>query len=155
MKRIVIILSLIVALVIAFSASIPTLAANDSKPTTVSGTVPTMIEVTAPSGLTLTLDPSIGWATNTSASNGNIKSNKDWTLTVSNSSGYMMNGSTPLYDQLRINVAGQGLKNASPGDTVTGGKGASHPISFAVNQSVAWTDDPGSYSITITFAGSN
>lgn len=158
MKRTVIILSLIFALAIALSVTVPTLAATDTKTTTVSGTVPTQIEVTAPTSITgLNLDPASSPATGSSGTPGNVKSNKAWTLNASDTTngGYMKNGATPLGAKLQINVAGNGLVNADAGQIVTGSKGASNSISFAISQAVGWSDDPGSYSITITFAGSN
>jgi len=159
MKRTVIILSLIFALVTALSASIPALANTDSKTTTVSGTVPTSLEVTAPTAITMpSLDPAASQPiSGSSVTAGIVKSNKAWTLNVSDLSngGFMKNVSTALGSKLQINVAGQGYKNADTGDTVIGSKGINSSISFAAQQTVAWTDDPSSYSITITFAGSN
>jgi hypothetical protein len=164
MKRITIFLSLIFALAIALSASIPTLAASDSGTTVISGTLAAKIEVTAPSAISLTLDPDASPETGSSVSDGHVKSNKAWTLTASDlketGDGYMtsVTASTALDTEFQINLNGEGLTGAAAGDSIAGspGNGLANDFTFAVSQAVTWEDAPADdYTITITFVGNN
>jgi hypothetical protein len=78
MKRTVIVLSLIFALAIALSASIPTLAATATAGTAITGTLASKVEISAPASYSLGALP----ATVPSAVTVNVKCNKGWTLTA-------------------------------------------------------------------------
>lgn len=157
MKRTTIILSLIFALAIALSVSIPTLAA-ESGTTTVTGALAPKIDVTAPSGFALTLDPAASPATGT-ATAGNVKANKDgWTVTVTGDHASMY--SATLVDGLdadfQVNI-GSGLVDIDTAPTLTGSKtgGSGVSIPLSVSQAVSWDDEAASdYQIVITFTGS-
>ena len=157
MKRTVILLSLIFALAIALSVSIPTLAASSDN-TTVSGNLGAKIEVTAPSAISLTLDPNASPATGTSATPGSVKSNRAWTVTVTGDETTMYSQAAPttkLAAPFQVNL-GSGLVDISTAPTCTGAKTSGTSITLSVSQAVSWLDDPASdYQIVLTFAGTN
>jgi hypothetical protein len=78
MKRTVILLSLIFALAIALSVSIPTLAANT---TTVSGTLAGKVEITTPPVTSYTFTGGLP-GTDPAAVTVTVKSNQGWSLTA-------------------------------------------------------------------------
>ena len=96
MKRTTVILSLIFALAIALSVSIPTLAANFST-VTVSGNIPKTLEVATVSGTPVTLLLTASGTVDSTAAlvNVSVTTNvKKWHLGVTtNNSGYMINSS--------------------------------------------------------------
>jgi hypothetical protein len=158
MKRTVIILSLIFALVIALSVSIPTLALDDTETTVITGTVPLSINITAHPGDfdlgTLTLDTQIQSGDKTVS----VKCNKaGWTLTVAETSGdgFMANGSTPLTEPLyvkggHLSETYTGL-NTSPSLETSGAKGTVDITDIEFAQTSRDADTAGIYTITVTF----
>ena len=153
MKRTVILLSLIFALAIALSVSVPTLAA-ESGTTGVSGTVAGKIDVTAPPTYTFSGDLPQDVE---NAFDVNVKTNaRDWHLTaqadkMSGTEGTLTNGlfasgGTGSLQDITI------IKTLYTGTDKTGGSGLDIPIglSQAISDGV---DYAGAYSTTITFTG--
>jgi hypothetical protein len=162
MKRTVIILSLIFALAIALSASIPTLAAPTDT-TVVSGTVKAAIDVTSPA--TVSVGDLIPPSASTSADQTvTVKCNKPgWSLaaedmTVGVNKGHMLNGGTALINHLTIEggdqVAYAPLSAAVPIEDGTGAvKGTTTITGITFQQTADWEDVEATYSITVTFTG--
>lgn len=163
MKRTLIILSLIFALAIALSASIPTLASNtDTGTTIITGTIKGSIDITAntPTATITGMDPEVMKESTTPVS-VTVKSNKaGWKLTVKEDSGgdgYMSNGSVILANPLMVKGGDLGTTLTSivggPELENNGAKGTAEiisPIIFAQNAS--WADDAAlTYSITVVF----
>jgi hypothetical protein len=162
MKRTVIILSFIFALAIALSASIPTLAATDTKTTTITGTLGGAIEVTAPGDFVIgTLTPD--QLTNSSVKTVTVKCNKAWSLTVADKrgspvlAGHMDDGTHALTNALTVKGGDQSGYTALSATPVTlkasGNPGVNSINDIYFQQDTEWTDDAsvGSYTITVTF----
>jgi len=164
MKKAAVILSFIFALALALSLTVPAIAAStDSGTTAVTGTLGGNIDVTAPSAISLTLI-SGDTATN-SSTDGNVKCNKNWSLTASDekasNDGYMTSATATkpaLDNELQLNINGSATYyGAGTGQTITGTKtgGDGTALPLYVSQAVSWNDDPANdYTITITFTGS-
>lgn len=164
MKRTVIILSLIFALATALSVTIPTLAASDTGTTTITATMATAIDVTAPANFALgALVPD--QATNSSAKTVTVKCNKaGWDLTVSDeritpiSKGHMDDGTTALTNALTAK-GGDQTSYAPLSSAVTlkssGSRGSTDITDVLFQQNTVWGDDSsiGTYTITVTFTG--
>lgn len=165
MKKTIIALTLVLAIALTLSITIPALAADPTvDTTTITGTVPQVLEVTAPADITvpgLDLQPGSTVTTPLSAG-GDVVANVPWTLTVKDikvtDAGYMT--SATLTDKLDskfqfvANKAGGTniLANADAAQTISGTGAAHTAISFAFSQAVSWTDSPATdYTIDITF----
>jgi hypothetical protein len=160
MKRTTIILSLIFALAIALSVSIPTLAANTGT-TVITGTLGAHIDITAdPADFSLPeLIPDV--ASVSDAKTVTVKCNKaGWTLDVEEVSGDgFMSGTAILTNPLMVqggdlgtagwtSVAGAPVLESS--GAKTGGTGTDfNDIKFS--QTATYDDDPDTYTITVTF----
>jgi len=164
MKRTVIILSLIFALTIALSASIPTLALT-SATTTVGGTVKPAIDVSYTGSAPTFTGLYPGTTNTTPAGTVTVQCNKGtWSLKAKDqkttgSIGYMMNGSTnmaqPLYiaggtlpssdlTAERTLLSGQ-LRTTGSGTTVT---------NIVFSQATTYADDADlGFSMTVVFTG--
>jgi hypothetical protein len=158
MKRTVIILSLIFALAISLSVSIPTLAVSDT--TTISGTLAPKIVVTAASDISSIALVAGATATGSSGTGGSVSCNKPWSITISDektsNDGYMTSATatkTALDSPFQIDVEGAGLVNAATGVTLSAqAKPGNSDISLAYSQPVSYSDDPAiDYTIDIIF----
>ena len=168
MKRTTIILSLIFALAIALSVSIPTLAANPVN-TIITGTVTGKIDLSAPSTFSLgtNMQPSVTPYTANSGATGMVYCNKGWSVTANHATGTMFDGgSSYLVDQIKVQLTGGNtggtLQDATVGsttsDTVKTGTAGDHnkgvALTLAASQLVNYVDAPGAYTITIVLTGS-
>jgi len=160
MKRTVIILSLIFALAIALSASIPTMAVT-TQTTWVKGTVPSAVDIQAMTNVSLpTLNPGTTVNTEPTGLTVNVKSNKaNWTLKVKDNvgSGYMQNASALIWPLQVKGGTVSSYTSISGSDltlTSTGAKGNPTPIAVNFSQQVDWADNPADYSIQLIFTAS-
>ena len=169
MKRTVIVLSLIFALAIALSVSIPTIADSDSGNTVVSGTLSKHIDITAVSdaALAITLipeSPQVSEAVTVS-----VKSNAAWSLTVIEVDGGvdgLMNTSANaahLTNALKVwsfvtsdyaDLSGSPVTIKNDGTKTTGGSAYTTP-NITFQQEAEYDDTPGDYSINVQFTASN
>lgn len=165
MKRTTIILSLIFALAIALSVSVPTMAA-ESGSTTISGALAQHIDVTAPSNIVnLVLEPG-ATATDTSDTPGNVKANKgNWYLYIEgdHDSMYSTNLGDGLDEPFKVDVTvtdvgTTGLVNIGTDPFLTSASktgGTGKAIALGISQAVTWDDEAADdYEIEITFTGS-
>jgi hypothetical protein len=165
MKKTVILLSLIFALAIALSASIPTLAASTSSSTTISGTVNTVMEVSTTSVNLGDLTP-VGvtpTAITNSATSVTVRCNKvGWSLMATDISGYptylghmtASGGTLGLANALSLTATGSsGTLDASGVTLVTSGARGGGSTSLTYSQLPSWQDLAGSYTMTIQFTG--
>ena len=169
MKRTVIILSLIFALAIALSVTVPALAANPVS-TTITGTVTGKIDLTKPNDFTLNggtaMQPSGTAYTGNSGATGLVQCNQGWQVTANHSTGLMAaTGPKYLAEQIKIQLTGGTtsgtLQDATVGsttsDTVKTGTPSDHnkgiALTLSASQLVTYADEPGSYSITIVLTG--
>jgi hypothetical protein len=163
MKRTTIILSLIFALAIALSVSIPTLAVNPDT-TTITGTVGQKIELNAPDDFTLnigTMEPG-NTVNGSSSTNGWVKCNKGWSVTANNSSGRMV-GPMSLTNKINIQLTGGSTPgawaDATTGSTTSSltkpaGGNSGQALTLNAGQLVDYLDAPGVYTIIITLTAS-
>jgi hypothetical protein len=149
---------------IALSVTIPALAATTATGSTVvTGTVIGSIDITAPAPFSLgtTMIPGNGY--NVSSLTGTVKCNQGWHVTATNSSGsnpgFMLvspNGPSHLTDPLWLQMTGGSTPgswaNSSVGSTTTGAAKTGDTgtaITLTAGQLVHYSDDPGSYTISI------
>jgi len=120
------------------------------------------ITVNAPLSINLGVMTVGGITTGQSNPDGSITTDStNWTVTVKDTltapgkKGYMTNTSTTdqLHHELQIGKDLDHLNSADNGFTYSG-SGNSNGLFFYVSQTIEINDDPGTYSITITFAGS-
>ena len=161
MKRTVIILSLIFALAIVLSVSIPTLAAStDTGTTTITATLGGHIDITAdPDDFSLpALVPDQNVVSD--AKTVSVKCNKaGWTLAVSEVAGDgKMSGTAALTNPLYVDggdLTGYTSLATAPvlesGGAKTGGT-AVDITDIVFQQMATYADDPDTYTITITFS---
>ena len=160
MKKTIIALTLVVAIAIALSVTIPALAATSSATTIITGRVDQVIEVTASPDTINTWDltPATGDMTESSTVTVAVNSNAAWTLkaqdlTGSGHTGYLVSTSPAANLSSPITVNGSVLTSDV---TLTPGArpGASQPVTLT--QAKSWSDVPStSYTITVTFVASN
>ena len=164
MKRTVIILSLIFALAIALSVSIPTLAAapNPIANTTITGKVPKAIDVSATASAILTPENILPGVESSAAVTVTVSSNYGWKLYVKGSDSGKMHRSSAATTLLHqyMKVAGDDLlKTDLTGADQQLDSGAT--VKAGVNtatfyQTGDWDDTVADdYTITITFTGTN
>jgi hypothetical protein len=173
MKRTVITLSLIFALAIALSASIPTLAAPGSATdtTVITGNIRANIEITAhPADFSLTnMDP--GVIKESSPLTVTVHSNKaGWTLDVAETGGAvdgkMQSTLTPftaLTNPLMVKGGDLGVLPAdyesitgTPRLVTSGGKGTISTTDIQFAQTADWLDDAAlAYTISVIFTATN
>ena len=160
LKKLALLLSIVFAVAIALSITIPALAAS-SDTTTVSGSVQTTIEVYAPGTVSLgNLIP--GTSTESINQNVTVRCNKaGWTLTVSDdrkhpvNKGHMEAGTIALANSLE--VKGNGKPYAYLNTTwvtlvdKTGGVGITNISDVRFRQATDWADTIETYSFTVTF----
>ena len=166
MKKTIIALTLVVAMAIALSVTIPTLAATSGTDVvTITGTVTTGIEVT-PTTATIALS-SLSPVSPLTAVNGTttvtVKCNGAWTLkatdttTGSTSLGHMM-ATGPLYltNYLSVSSNGSGSPTGNLATALQLNSGAhtsGTSTLVTVSQLPDWADAAGSYTMTMTLTG--
>lgn len=157
MKKTIIALTLVVAIAIALSITIPTFAAAPVNPdtTTITGNVQAAIDVSAPADFSMDLTPGL---TTTASKTVAVKCNKDgWDLTASASTGYMVTGGTPLQKALYVEDYNNALQPlTSPvqlADAVDKTGGTAENIAADFSQETTWDDAYGTYTILVTFTG--
>ena len=158
MKRIVIILSLIFALAISLSVTIPALADTPSGTTAITGSLATHVEISVPAGFALPeLIP--GQDSTSAVKTVTVNCNKaNWTLAVKEDSGdgKMSDGGNILANALKIKGGDVGSYTALSGTDLklkdaNGAKGTVAVDNIYFQQSTTWDDVAGSYAITVTF----
>ena len=158
MKKRNLFISLAIALVLTAAMAVPVMA-GDTGTTGITGDVPSTVEITAPSGITLaSLVPSTT-VTGTSGTAGTVNCNEaSWTVTALDSTGslagYMLETTSgdklsSLAAEFQISLdGGLTLADASTGITYTS---SPETLPLDVSQVVPADAIAGSYSITITF----
>lgn len=151
--------SLLVAIALVGVMGAPVMAAD----TQITGIVPAIMELTAPTSFDMpSLDPESTQPVTSTAQTATIKSNQVWQLTVVDSDvspdGKMALTVTPFTPLTNaMTVTGGDITSAQTLDTArtledSGTQGAAQTISdIKFYQTVAWTDEPGEYAITVTF----
>lgn len=165
MRKLVITLSLVMALAIAAAVSLPVLAV-DLGTTTLSVTIPEgVIEVTPPADATMSpATPTTPG--NTSPLTVTVSSNGNWSLTAKDartsfaawqSKGHMDNASLSIKLINPTEVKGGLIAPWGNLETdqvlQTGNAGSSSVSDIVFQQRVEYTDKPGTYTIVVTFEG--
>jgi hypothetical protein len=165
MKRTVIILSLIFALAIALSASIPTLAATGT--TQVTGSISAVVEITVPTGAVALgdLSPNDLLSPKTDTKIVTVKSNKNWTLTAADTTsptsykGYLTTSGGTVHLTNVLSVSAPGHSGDLTGTSLSlnsGAKTSGTPTTVTFSQTPSWDDETeGAYTMTVTFTASN
>jgi hypothetical protein len=153
-KKRILILGMVLALVAALAVPIVALAGNTGT-TTVSGTQASVIEVTAPTTISFGAF-SIGVNSGQSATNGTVACNgTTWSVTAKDlkvsDAGLMTSGANKLAGKLQI--SSQESSGYAAADTGITYESNPTTIPFYVKQNVAASDKAGAYTITITFTG--
>jgi len=147
----------VMLMVFALAAPLAVSASNTGD-TTITGTVTGVIEVTVPGGFAM---PSLvpGTSPESGAKTATVDCNNTaWELDVKGSDNGFMVDSTPTALANAMKIKGGDINDytaltGSDQSLKTGGAGTTTINDIYFQQTVAWTDAPGSYSITVTFTG--
>jgi hypothetical protein len=157
-KKTIIALTLVIAIALTLAVTIPTFAYNNNPTTTITGIIAPAIDVSV-SSTAFTLSGMVPGGTGTGSVTVTVKSNDVWSLVAKSDStdGKMYVGTvgtTPLATVLSVN--GAAMTSAGTAITpTTHGVTEGTPVTAAFTQPVLWTDAAATYTMVVTFTGSN
>ncbi len=164
MKKTIIALTLVVAIAIALSITIPTLAANTGTDvTTITGHVKSVIEV-SPAISSIPLGDLTPGGTNPAvigSTTVTVKCNTAWTLaaadttTATPAKGHMISGTASLHNALLVTVPVSGDLTGTSLAITSGGHTSGTDTLVTFSQTPDWSDAPATadYTMTVTFTG--
>ena len=164
MKKLLI--SLAIAMMLVAAMVVPAMAADtDTGDTAITGEVPEVIDVIPPDGFAMpSLDPSATQPISSGAKTVSVNYNGTgtWSLKIKDSKetniGKMVKESTPLTNPLCVkggDITGTALALTEERTLKAAGSGSASISDLTFEQTVAWADGVGIYTITVTFTAAS